>query len=406
MIKFLLKWLAIILIGLPLSLYIVLALINLTGDEEKSSLVLEFEKHIAKKSDLNNTENAYIYMMGITAKPSDNFYERGVERVQKRLSILNQSPHNDEPTFTDYIEISSFESRLETLLTDTKCNLDQPLNTQCQTHLIESEKEITDLLSDAELLLHRYNLIKQKTDWYEILPEYSRFVTGLTYKNFSTLHRLSMLSIWQHSRNNDADIELLIEKEGKFLRNFSKSSNLLISKVIATELIEEFFNWSHLLLSIDNGKPLDVAQIKSLYLPFADEESGFNEVMIGEWHFIKGFYKQIEHDEIPLQYRWLRPLIQFQATINLHAKYNKIIFSFKSETTKKDIIDDCIDNNLINLIQLTYNPIGKLFSCTNLISADIYRKGAEEIEIKRSQLIEAIGHPIKSPLNNKDSSLK
>ena len=370
MIKFVFKWCAIVLLGVPFSLYILLVLINLSSDEEKSPLVLEYENFLAEKSKIDPKDNAFVYFMGITARPEDDFYEVGLERVKDRTKRLDtiESISEKMPIYDDHIKMAP---TLNTILTYDTCSFSNSIEERCIQILDEKQGEIKNLLEENKLFLERYQTILNLKHMYEIHPKNTVKYSGLAYQTIFTLHRLNMLDILYEITNNPnvklETIRVRLEQEGKFIRNYLSTSNTMISKMIAIGLTKEYFNWTAFILSEIQKNHNQNISITNLTSPLTEAELSFDTTLIGEWQFARGIFDYGfvgGEQNILINYFLIEPFYKRQSTLNLYAETMRSSFKKITGEEPQTINKSPCNQAFINSLGwYSFNPIGKIFSC-------------------------------------------
>ena len=162
------KWLFILVLAVPLLVYFLLILINIS-DEGKSERVIEFEQFLANRTTIDDQSNGFVYAVGLSAKVGEDFYQTGLQRIKQANEVksLADRSSNENPVPSMSMDISKINTDLNELL--TPCGYPIELNGACHSYLLSKSQTIETLLNESKVLLQRYNIMISKTNWYESL---------------------------------------------------------------------------------------------------------------------------------------------------------------------------------------------------------------------------------------------
>jgi len=391
------KYLLAFVIFAPIALYVVLLLLNLS-DEDKSAQVLAFEDFIAEKQQLTTKQNAYISLVGITAKPDENIHVIGLERME----TLADSKLTTKPLpFNDFFDVDAISAQLNSIF--SSCQRGEQLDENCQKSLLNQQEQIATLISENQLLIQRYRMITQLPHWHEILPASIVYTDGMRYQFLLSLQKLNMLAIWQMTierEYNPDEVARLLDQQGIFVRNILSSTHMLLTKMIAVSAVRSHFNWLGFIISNNvsnseqSSEQLIVKQsvVNALSQPLTSAELSLDQIIIGEWLFTQSVYQQAV-DETDGEYAWtnffLLPLFSQQATSNLHAAVMKeAVENLTVETNRAKENQLCLtDKSWQMLTWYSYNPIGKLIICAPGLDFSSYKESLNSVETLRKSVL-------------------
>ncbi len=387
------KYLLVFIIAAPIALYVVLLLLNLS-DEDKSAQVLTFEDFISQKKQLTPQQNAYISLVGITAKPNEDIHVIGLERIEKLADFkLTTKPL----PFSDFFNVDDINAQLNSIL--SSCQRGEQLDDNCQKSLLNQQEKIARLINENQLLIQRYRMITQLPHWYEILPASIVYTDGMRHQFLLSLQKLNMLAIWQMAMNSDANVDelaKLLKQQGLFVRNTLASTHILLTKVISYSSVEQHFNWLGFILTnmLDSmsQQVLKKSVVNALSQPLTPQELSLEPIIIGEWQFAQSFHQQMI-DETEGDYAWLNfllmPILKQQATLNLHAKVMEQAITSQSEERGRVSGNQlCLsDKSWQTLSWFSYNPIGKLMICAPGLDFSSYTENLNAVESLRKNVL-------------------
>jgi hypothetical protein len=381
------KMLLVFAIFLPLTLYFILLIVNFS-DEEKSAQVLTFEKFLSQRNSFDERQNAYISLIGITAKPDEDIYIIGLQRIEqlrKHRAIDNKLP------FTDFFNINDINVQLTGMF--SACEQSMPLNDKCQQSLFDQQEQITILLKQNQLLLQRYRKLTKLVQWQEILPLSNHYDSGMRYQLLLALQKLNMLAIWQMTvKNNTAEVSSLLEQQGQFNRNILSSTHALLTKMIMFSAIEQYYHWLDIILMHGDNSVSTTILAGSLNTPLTMQELSFEWPLIGEWQFSQSIFSDMTQ-EINSEYPWVNvfvlPLFKLQDTLNLQAKLLAETFKPLVKTNMKNTNKQgcAVGNTWQTLRWYSYNPVGKLMACASDPNMSLYQKNLNGLELLRASVV-------------------
>ncbi|MFC0682603.1 hypothetical protein ACFFGH_32645 [Lysobacter korlensis] len=184
-------------------------------------------------------------------------------------------------------------------------------------------------LAGEQWLLDRYRTMIALSDWRETTPRHISAPLP-SYHHPIEMQKLHLLAVREHAIAGEAEVVRdLLERDLVFWRQVLASSDLLISKMIATAAVKRHFVLGNLAL---RELPADVAADAvpvSWLTPLTANERSMERALAGEWHFgaaaISAALSQEGLGPKPTGIAWLgdrlgRPLLKPQATLNLSAE--------------------------------------------------------------------------------------
>jgi hypothetical protein len=156
----------------------------------------------------------------------------------------------------------------------------------------------------------------------EAIPSYSGAALG---------QKLLLLRARELARQGDAEaVRMLLEQDLRFWRIVLRSSDILVSKMIATGMLNRHFEWGNLVLRQLPAKQRATAIPAGWHNEISQAERSMERCIAGEWLFTSEMLRRAPvesfgvDEELPIVRRasWLmRPLYQTQDTINLYAAH-------------------------------------------------------------------------------------
>ena len=225
-------------------------------------------------------------------------------------------------------------------------------------------------LDSERWLLERYGRLIGLAQWRETVP------TGMNllfppWSPTTDGQRLLLLQAWQHARQGESDAARdLLQRDLVFWRMLLRSSDTLITKMVATAAIRRHFTMGNLVLRELAQQGVDASPPPSWNMPIDRAERSMHRAYAGEWQFSKAAVNssfEMDGEDTLLRnrvYGWaLAPLFKRQATINLLAA-NLVRLSDGLDVEPGDMpraLSEMArppDGGLPSL----YNPVGQMIS--------------------------------------------
>jgi hypothetical protein len=273
-----------ILIGLILIGYLIVLGVNLQ-DRPASESVAQMEQASASIQQVDDDLNAYVYVMGFSIEKCEDPREWGKKRIAWAQQLVKQ-PYSDSYSAPPG-EDSNFRKHNNSVVKELLESCRKADRT-CVSLIEDNEPRILSWLNNKGWQLKRYKALLNHPTWYEPVS-YDLRMPFPNYLNVLDAQMLMLAESWIAAGNSDtATVKTLLESDIRFWRQVLASSDILITKMIATEALKRHFNWSNDIL---RRLPKDVvmnAVPDSWSSSFSDQERSLLRCMIGEWKFING----------------------------------------------------------------------------------------------------------------------
>jgi hypothetical protein len=203
---------------------------------------------------------------------------------------------------------------------------------------VEFDQAADDLLADWTAadgaLLDAYLALTARTGWREsatvdvgdAVPPYSGAGDG---------QRMLLMRARALAKQGDADaVRHLLERDLQFWRMVLRSSDILISKMVATSMLNRHFEWGNFVLRGLPPAQRAAAIPEGWRTAISDDERSMARCMAGEWLFASAMLRRVTSDsfgvteETAVRRAVVRlgiPLYQEQDTINLFAEHHLLM---------------------------------------------------------------------------------
>ncbi|MDD0841784.1 hypothetical protein [Pseudomonas sp. Gutcm_11s] len=300
-------------------------------DDPASTAVRHLAETHANRAVVADRNNAYLYLLGITASEGQSPIALGGKRIEW-MAWAAQQPQTAEliepqhPRWPDRSkELPLF---VEPLIDACKSN-----NGQCLQRLSNNEQRVDEWLELEQLHLQRYLELIQLTSMYEPLP-YNLHFSFPEYQHALGGQRLLLVNAWQLARRGDIQqARNLLQNDLLFWRMALANSDLLISRMIASAAINQHFLWSIQLFQNQDGYA-GLLPIDAWRAPMTESERSWDRTLSGEMIFVDGYLQQMKarelnwlanQDEDALIQRVVKvltpPLLLKQASLNRYAEF-------------------------------------------------------------------------------------
>jgi len=274
------------------SIYFVLLAIN-WNDQPPSKIAQEFATTFNNRAQVNEHDNAYVYLMGFSAAKTQNPKEWGMKRIAWSNTLINEIQEGfDGDPLEKGNNFRDQRSPGVRAFSDTCNNIGQKCLTALNTDVITLKEWITT----EGWLYERYRSLLSHPSWLETtpfnvnvpLPEYADVFEG---------QKILLAHAWMFAgQGNVSGVRDLLNQDLRFWRNALASSDLLVSKMISVAALKRNFEWANIILkrlpieNIEQGAPPE------LYDPITLNELSMSRPLIGEWKYIDSMLKLIETD--------------------------------------------------------------------------------------------------------------
>lgn len=276
-------WLAGGALALAICLYLVLLVIN-WRDREPSAAALRFDALYRDRPRVADADNAFIYVHGFSVSRSDDPRVQGARRVEwlQRTAGASEFLGGDDPA-PDNVEYRALRSPGITAVVEA-C---RSTTAECAALLEGDVALLQDWLDSEAWLLGRYQQLLRHGGWLETVPFDER--TPLpSYGAVMDGQKLHLAKALLLARAKDAAgvRELLAEDVG-FWRMVAASSDVLITRMIATAALLRTFKTGNLVLRqlppelVEQGMPAEWDR------PLTGPELSLRLTLAGEWTFMQ-----------------------------------------------------------------------------------------------------------------------
>ena len=354
----LIKWLIGIVLGLPLIVYLLLILLNIS-DDDKSDKVIEFEQFMLNRATVDDKGNGFVYAAGLSASSANDFYLAGVEKIKQanRITSLSATPLATSEQEHWNTSKETFHSLV------AGCGDPIKFNEACNTYLLGKTEEIDKFLTDSKILIHRYEIMTSQRYWYEsIQANVHNYLSVLPWFHG---HKVFMLNVWREATKGNVDtVTLSLQQDSVFWRNTMISTHSLLHFSMTTILMQQNYLWGSFALKNFSVNEVPQTMPDDWHRSLIETPFSFDNIVIGEWQFANAIF-QDSHDSDDWFSVFMKPLFNLQSTLNLYAE--KLIESAQSKQNNLEnstVISNCQKTSSPSVLYwYSYNPIGKLFVC-------------------------------------------
>lgn len=296
-IRKLFRWLLVcsgLLIAIIVLVYLALVLIN-WRDDPASSAAQQMDRIHAERPAVAAPDNAYLYMLGITAAEGQDPIELGRQHVEW-MRWASQQPWTEDLVEPEYPRWTSHDHELPLFVEPLieACNTN---NGQCTQRLESHEPRLAEWLKQEHLLLERYQELIKLPAMYEPLPYNIRFAFP-EYQHALKGQRLYLVDIWKIARQGNLhQAQEMLDTDLRFWRMALASSDILISRLIANAAIRQHFLWSIQLFQ-DQDKYAGLLPTQAWREPATARERSWRRTLSGEAAFVDDYLQQMKAREI------------------------------------------------------------------------------------------------------------
>jgi hypothetical protein len=310
------------LVGLAAGFYAVAVAIN-WRDQPPSPDALRLMASYENRPAIADQDNAFVYLLGIEAPLDADARDIGM----RRLAWLRET--REEPF--DYpgdplaarLDYASRDPVVEQFL--TKCDGDSG---DCVDAFTDSGLVLDTWLATHSWLLERYRTLLGNSGWREEI-----FGASRPFPNYAApIYGQRLLLLEARTLADSGDIEgarRLLESDARFWRMVLESSDMLITKMIATAALRQHFTWGALAL---RGVPPQLeatAEPQVWAQPMTAAELSLRRTLAGEWVFFSDSVLELLDSDLiddaaaatRIADRLFHPLLQEQDALNRHATY-------------------------------------------------------------------------------------
>ena len=290
-------------------------------DEAPSRHALELDRLLDARPASRDDDNGFVLALGMAAPVGEDPLALGLERQAFLAGFSSTRAVSDFPGKEE--DYSARRSKTVADLAGACSRGAAP----CLRELESSPAGVDAWLESEAWLLERYRLLIRRPAWRESVPSDLRAPMP-PYQHMLEGQRLHLLDAWRAARSGDPErARVLIDADMRFWRMMLASSDLLISKMIATAGVRRNLVLGSLALRetvADEATDLP----SSWTAPLAAEERSLRRALAGEWRFSRRAVEAIAGPDAELDFAareqgvhkaLVRPLYKRQATANLFA---------------------------------------------------------------------------------------
>ncbi|WP_374582085.1 hypothetical protein [Pseudoduganella sp.] len=293
---------------------LVLVLIN-SRDEKPSAATLSLTKIADSAPSINDTENAFIYVMGFDAPDDVEPMPAGVAKVAQLRSFMAAAGTHDLPPSSGNARPNAEKRDPQLNQLAAVCKND---NRGCASEIQRSVEHIEHWMQAHAKLIQRYESLLEFRQWHELWPSDPR-TPHAPFRQVLEAQRLALLKAWLRADKGDQSGSVqLLEKDLQFWRMVLRESSSVIVKTIAARGLEQHFALGNLVSRRIQAAP------HGWQVPFSQSERSMAKVMANEWKFFN-LHMQQAASELAGESKWSALPGQFtfqpQATSNTHAEH-------------------------------------------------------------------------------------
>ena len=364
-----LKWILITLLLIPVSFYLIVALINIKDEapsEQAKTYLTEIESINSKLT--NNLENnAYLFALGFDVAKDLSPLDIGIKRFEQIQSQGKAKKY----------KVAAFKK--PQLPIDECLNKDDFVSA-CKAAL---NKDGDTQLDEYQWLLERYQQLLNIGTWQDG-TNFSTFSESTPFSSLLIAQKLYLLNLYANANSMDTEfIVNAINRDMRFWQQISADTHILITKMISNSAIEMNMKLGEIIITQLSKQEARSSLPQSWLETMSPKILSLNKVKIGEWsYFIKITQAtQVIDDSADIATKlaeWLLlPLMQHQDTANRYAAILAGTSQLKEcpRTLSFDVIS-----------QYVYNPMGKFILCSGIPSFKRYQESLDKLESKRASL--------------------
>lgn len=243
-------------VGLCVTLYVIAVAIN-WRDSEPSAAAIQFANAYRDRPAVADADNAYVY-----------------------LKSIQGSSAKHTPLVQAYLDACKRASR------------------ECPDALSGADKIVAQWSPAERELLERYHSFIAHSGWRESVEEQAQSMAkGLVvgYTPAMEGQKLLMLEARIRAAKGDAaGVRRMLEEDLVFWRRILASSDILISKMIATAALNRHFELGNLVLRALPRQKVASAVPPTWRLPISDAERSMLRCLVGEWEFSAATMTEME----------------------------------------------------------------------------------------------------------------
>ncbi|HEY5805605.1 MAG TPA: hypothetical protein VIT90_18155 [Lysobacter sp.] len=295
------------------------------SDEAPSADAKQLQRIILDRPVVADADNAYVLTLGLAAPRDQPPLELGRTRKQFLDNIRPDS--GAEASYFPGADVEYRASRSQAIrdLAEACRRGDEA----CLQPLRSDPALVKRWLESEAWLLDRYLQLVRLGQWVETVPTVPHAPLP-RYQQSMDAQQLLLMKAWQLARDADGDgTRALLQQDLSYWRMVLRSSDMLITKMIAAAAIDRNFSLGNLALRELHGAGVDAAPPGLWRVPISREERSMRRALAGEWFFMSAALESMQAEQgaaepstrARLSDWLLRPMLNMQATRNLHAAH-------------------------------------------------------------------------------------
>ena len=288
--KRILKWIAWCLSGalaLAILAYLTLLAIN-WRDRPPSAAAERLAAAYRDRPPISDADNAYVYAMGFSVAPDGDPREAGIRRIEWARSLPGDIsvPATPDP-------VPGFDSYRSARSPEIKKIVEAcwRLTPNCAAAL-EDEATLRAWLASEQWLIERYRTLLRHPGWLETIPADPRAPFAAMSPLLEGQRLLLVRAYLLAGENKAADVTALLGEDARFWRRVLASSDLLVTKMVATAALTQTFAIGNLILRRLPAESQLSALPAEWIEPFSMVELSLYRCLVGEWIYGEQVTKQ------------------------------------------------------------------------------------------------------------------
>jgi hypothetical protein len=313
------------LLALAVLLLVATAIVN-RDDEPPSESTRRFTELYRSWPVVADDQNGYVYLMGIEAAVGEDPYAMGLRRIAWLREVTAGRPLDDRED-----PLGPAGDRWRARPADVEAFLEscQEPTPECVAAFASADALFEQWTAASDQLLPRYLELLTRDVWHDDFPQDLSLPLAPLAAAIDG-QRLLLLSAYLAAERGD--VELIRERLAAdlgFWRRVLESTDMLITKMVATRALNRNFEWGNLILRQLPMGMSAAALPPSWGMPLTDAERSVFRCMTGEWLFVAGVLRVFERESVLSSGSWLdrvrAPLLEWayqpQDTINRFADH-------------------------------------------------------------------------------------